>query len=283
MFRELWQLAREKKVLAFGLVVVAFFVALALLAPWLAPYSPTLGSGAPFESPSLRHLLGTNDVGVDVLSELIFASRVSLAVGIVAALIVLVVGSLVGLAAGFFGGYVDEVLMRVTDAILILPRLPLMVVMGAYLGPGLWTIILVYSLVGWASVARQVRAQVLSLRELSFVEAARATGAGNLFIVHHHILPNISGLIVANGVLEIMYAILVEAGLSFLGLGDPTHKSWGVMLHFAQIRGAFLQGAWWWIFPPGICIALVGCAFNFIGTALSDAFALRLRKEVAQV
>jgi peptide/nickel transport system permease protein len=168
--------------------------------------------------------------------------------------------------------------MRGTDIVLILPRLPLMIVMAAYLGPGMWTIIFVYSVVGWATLARQVRSQVLSVKESNFVEASRAIGAGNSHIILSHIMPNVWGVIIANAIMEVMFAILVEAGLSFLGLGDPVHKSWGVMLYFAEIQGAFLLGIWWWIFPPGICIALVSSSFSFIGTAFNDLFSLKLGK-----
>jgi ABC-type dipeptide/oligopeptide/nickel transport system permease subunit len=173
---------------------------------------------------------------------------------------------------------VDEVLMRVTDTVITLPRLPLMVVMAAYLKPGMWTIIFVYAVVGWASLARQIRSQVLSIKESTFIEASRAIGAGNTHIITSHILPNVTGIIIANGVMEIMFAILTEAGLSFLGFGNPMVPSWGTMLHFAQAQGAFLLGAWWWIIPPGLCIAIICCGFQFIGTAMNDLFSLKLGK-----
>ena len=275
---EFWRVYKQRKTAVFGLAIVAVFVLAIALAPYITPYDPSLRIGEAFEPPSWQHLLGTNDIGVDILSELIYAGRISLMVGLIAASLVVMTGSIVGLISGYFGGVVDEILMRITDIVLILPRFPLMIVMAAYLGPGMWTIIFVYSVVGWASLARQVRSQVLSVKEFSFVEASRAIGAGNTHIMTSHILPNIGGIIIANAVMEIMFAILTEAGLSFLGLGDPTHKSWGVMLYFAQIRGAFLRGAWWWIFPPGLCIALISCGFNFIGTALNDLFGLKLGK-----
>ncbi len=266
----LWRRFSRRKTAVFGLCVVGVFIVATLLAPVIVPYGPSDRAGEPFEAPSSSHWLGTNDIGVDVFSELVYASRISLLVGLVAAGVIVLVGTTVGLIAGYFGGYVDEALMRVTDLVLILPRLPLMIVMAAYLGPSIWTIVLVYSVVGWASLARQIRAQVLSIRESSFIEASRALGAGKGQIITDHVLPNVIGIVLANGVMEIMFAILAESGLSFLGLGDPTHKSWGVMLYFAQLQGAFLRGAWWWIFPPGLCIAALACAFNFVGTALND-------------
>ena len=187
-----------------------------LLNAHIAPYDPKDMVGSPMEPPSSKHLLGTNDMGVDVLSELIFAGRISLTVGLITAAIIMISGSLIGLISGYFGGIVDEILMRITDTVLVLPRLPLMIVIGTYLGPGLWTIIFVYSIVGWSSPARQIRSQVLVIKENTFIEASKAIGAGNSHIIFSHILPNVMGIIVANGVMEIMFAILVEAGLSFL-------------------------------------------------------------------
>jgi peptide/nickel transport system permease protein len=275
---QFWKIYSQRKTAVVGLIIVFVFVLAVALAPYISPYSPTLKTGAKFSAPSLAHPLGTNDIGVDILSELIYAGRVSLMVGIIAATLVVATGSIVGLVSGFFGGVVDEVLMRITDTVITLPRLPLMIVMAAYMKPGVWTIIFVYAVVGWASLARQVRSQVLSVRESTFIEASRAIGTSNTRIITGHILPNVIGIIIANGVMEIMYAILTEAGLSFLGFGNPTTPSWGTMLHFAQIQGAFLLGAWWWIIPPGLCIALICCGFQFIGTAFNDLFALKLGK-----
>lgn len=274
-----WKTFRQRKTAVFGLIVVILMLSVIILAPYVAPYDPHKRFRKErWEAPSLKHPLGTNDIGNDLLSELIYAGRVSVSIGLIAATIIIIVGASIGLFAGFYGGMMDEVLMRITDIVLILPRLPLMIVMGAYLGPGMGTIILVYCIVGWATLARQIRAQVLSIREFTFIEASRAIGAGNIHIIIHHVLPNVFGILIANFVMEIMYAILTEAGLSFLGLGDPTHKSWGVMLYFAQAQGAFMQGAWWWIVPPGLAIALINCGFNFIATALNDLFSLKLGK-----
>ena len=275
---EFCRVYKQRKSAVFGFVVVVVFIISAVFAPYIAPHSPRVGSGIPFDPPSKEHWLGTNDVGVDIFSELVYSARVSLTVGFVAASAVVIIGSLIGLISGFFGGFLDEFLMRITEIVLVLPRLPLMIVMAAYLGPGMWTIIFVYSVVGWATLARQVRSQVLSVKESDFVEASRAIGASNSHIIISHIMPNVWGVIIANAIMEVMFAILVEAGLSFLGLGDPVHKSWGVMLYFAQIQGAFLLGTWWWIFPPGVCIALLSSSFNFVGTALNDLFGLKLGK-----
>lgn len=275
----IWKIYKQRKTAVIGLFVLIFLTTAIVFAPYVSPFDPDKRHDQTFSPPSLTHWLGTNDIGVDVLSELIHAGRISLMVGFIAAGIIVFTGSIVGLFSGFMGGMVDEILMRISDIVLILPRFPLMIVMAAYMGPGVWTIIFAYSIVGWPSLARQVRSQILTVKEASFIEASKASGAGSLRIMFSHILPNIQGIIIANGVMEIMFAILTEAGLSFLGLGDATQKSWGVMLYFAQIQGAFLRGAWWWIFPPGICIALISCSFNYVGTALNDLFGLKLAKK----
>jgi peptide/nickel transport system permease protein len=271
-----WRVLRQRPSAVFGVVCVVVMGLAVIFAPLIAPYDPNVKSGMAWLAPNWRHLSGTNDIGIDLFSELLYAGRVSLFVGIVAASIVTVTGSVIGTISGYFGGKIDEVLMRVTDVVLTLPRLPLMLVIAAYLGSGLWSIIFVIALVGWTSLARQIRSQVLSVRESSFVESSRSIGAQSAHIMVRTILPSMAGIIVANGVMEIMFAILTEAGLSFLGLGDPTHESWGVMLYFAQSQGAFLRGAWWWIFPPGLCIALFCLSFNLIGTAVNDLFGLKI-------
>lgn len=275
---EFWNIYKQRKSGVLGLIVVLSCSGVIIFAPLIAPYDPNMRFDDLFAPPSSKHLLGTNDIGNDILSELIFAGRASLTIGLIAAAIIVSVGSLIGIVAGYLGGIIDEALMRVTDVVLVLPRLPLMIAIGAYLGPGMWTIIFVYCLVGWATLARPIRAQVLSVKQYSFIEASRAMGGSNFHIIFSHILPNVLGIIIAYTVMEIMFAILTEAGLSFLGLGDPTLKSWGVMLYFAQIQGAFMHGAWWWIFPPGIAIAVINCGFNLIATALNDLFSLKIRQ-----
>ncbi|MHB8868820.1 MAG: ABC transporter permease [Thermoleophilia bacterium] len=271
-----WRVLSQRPSAVVGMVLVVTLGLAVAFAPLVAPYDPGTKSGVAWEAPSWSHLSGTNDIGVDLFSELLYAGRISLFVGIVAASLVTVTGSVVGIVAGYFGGRLDDILMRITDVVLTLPRLPLMLVIAAYVGSGLWSIIFVIAIVGWTSLARQVRSQVLSVRESAYVESSRAIGSQSVHIMVSAILPSIAGVIVANGVMEIMFAILTEAGLSFLGLGDPTHKSWGVMLYFAQAQGAFLRGAWWWIFPPGISIAVFCLSFNLIGTAVNDLFGLKM-------
>src|SRR6185503_19136934 len=221
---------------------------------------------------------GANDVGQDLLSELIYGARASLLIGMAAALIATIVGTTVGLVAGFFRGITDAVLMRGVDVLLALPFLPLMIVLGVYVGPGLVTEIAVIGAVIWARTAREIRSQVLSLRERSYVAAARAMGARNGYLLTRHLAPAVAPLVIPQLVRAANIAILLEASLSFLGLGDPSAKSWGTMLYYANARSAFLMDAWlWWVLPPGLCIGAVVLGFALIGYALEERARPRLR------
>ena len=261
-----------------GLTFLILLAATAVFAPWVAPYNPEETSGGPFEAPSRLHLLGTNDIGQDILSELIFGARISLVIGFLAAIVAISIGTAVGTVAGYFGGWVDTVLMRAVDVVLVIPFLPLMILLAAYLGPSFWNIILVIGLLVWARPARVLRSQVLSLRSLEYIDAARALGASAGRILRLHVLPGVISLSLAQFILAASNAILIEASLSFLGLGDPTAKSWGSILYYAQVRSAFLTGAWlWWVLPPGLLITLAVLGFAFTGFALEEVLNPRLR------
>jgi peptide/nickel transport system ATP-binding protein len=267
---------------ATGLGILALLVLVAVAAPMLAPYDPAERVGRPFAAPSGAHLLGTDDVGHDLLSELLYGARVSLLVGVVAALAATIVGAAVGVTAGYARGRVDPVLMRLVDVVLALPALPLTIVIGVFAGPGLGTQILVITMVMWAGVARELRAQVLSLRERDHIQALRAMGAGPWHVVPRHLLPAVAPLVVPQFVLATKTAILLEASLAFLGLGDISAKSWGTMLSLAHARSAFLTDAWlWWVIPPGLAIALTVLAFALLGHAFEERARPSLRSRVA--
>jgi len=257
-----------------GWAGVALLVALtgtAVLAPSLSPYNPEDTVADPFQSPSRAHPLGTNDVGQDILSELIYGARISLTVGFLAAAMAVGIGTLVGIAAGYLGGWVDTLLMRAVDLVLVIPFLPLMILLAAYLGPSFWNIIIVIGILVWARPSRVIRAQVLSVKCLDYVEAALALGSPARRIMVRHILPAVLPLALAQFILAASSAILIEAALSFLGLGDPTAKSWGSVLYYAQVRNAFLSGAWlWWVVPPGLLITTTTLAFAFTGYSLEE-------------
>ena len=260
---------RLRRPVLFGLLLLALFLLLAVFAPSIAPYDPW-EPGRPFLTPSGTHPFGTNDIGQDIFSELIYSTRISLFVGFFAAFVSVAIGTLVGLFSGYLRGAADEVLMGTTDIVLIIPALPLMIILAAHTSPSIWNIIIVIGALWWTSTARVVRSRVLQLREMPFVEAARSLGAGDGYIVFKHILPNTLQVILAKFILAVAGAMLTEASLSFLGLGDPLQKSWGMMLNYAFSRGGFINGYWWWYLPPGICISLAVLSFVLIGFGLEE-------------
>jgi peptide/nickel transport system permease protein len=262
------------------MLLIAFVVAVA--APWIAPYDPYANVRVSildiYQAPSVAHPLGTDDGGKDVVSSLIYGARVSLVVGFSAAVIAIVIGGLVGIVAGYRGGWIGSLLMRITDFFLVIPDLALQIVLVAIIGPSLGTIIFVIGVLGWTTTARLVRSQTLTVRERKYVMRARAIGAGDGHILRHHVLPAVLPLMLANMVLVISLAILSESTLAFLGLGDPTVISWGQMLNFAFERGAVSAGAWWALLPPGFAIVWVVLGTTLLGTALEDALNPRLKR-----
>ena len=260
---------RLRRPVLFGLLLLALFLLLAVFAPLFAPFDPW-APGRPFLPPSGTRAFGTNDIDQDIFSELIYSTRISLFVGFFAAFVSVAIGALVGLFSGYLRGAADEVLMGTTDIVLIIPALPLMIILAAHTSPSIWNIIIVIGALWWTSTARVVRSRVLQLREMPFVEAARSLGAGDGYIVFKHILPNTLQVILAKFILAVAGAMLTEASLSFLGLGDPLQKSWGMMLNYAFSRGGFINGYWWWYLPPGICISLAVLSFVLIGFGLEE-------------
>ncbi|MBI4789035.1 MAG: ABC transporter permease [Chloroflexi bacterium] len=274
----IWTSLRRNPLGLVGLGLLIVMLVMALGANWIAPYDPTKLTGKPFDPPSAAHWLGTNDIGQDILSELVYGARISLLIGILAASIAMVIGTGVGLLAGYYRGAAGMLLMRFVDVILVIPFVPLMVLLAAYLGQNLWNLIIVIGLLIWARPARVIRSQVLSLAEREYVTAARAAGARDGYILIKHILPGVLSLALAQFVLATSSSILIEASLSFLGLGDPTQKSWGTVLFYAQARNAFLSGAWvWWVIPPGLMITASVLGFALLGFALEEALNPRLK------
>jgi peptide/nickel transport system permease protein len=264
-----------------GLGVIGLFVFLAVFGSAIAPDDPNASSTDIFAAPSTEHLLGTTESGADVFSQLLVGAQVSIVVGFAAAAISALIGSAVGLASGYFGGWTDRILDPFENWFLVIPTLPLMIVMARVLSPSLGVLIIVIGLTSWAGTGRIVRAQVLTLRERAFVERARALGAGNGYIIKTHILPNALPLIFANTVLIVAVAILSEAALSFLGLGDPTRISWGTMLENAFETGAPSAQAWWYVIPPGLCITVLVLAIAMLGYLFEEYVNPRLMEEHA--
>jgi peptide/nickel transport system permease protein len=263
---------------AAGLAIITCLVLVAIFAPCIAPYDPTI-TGTSYQGISSAHLLGTNDMGQDVFSELLYASRVSLAVGFLSAAISLAIGVAVGLFSGYYRGWVEELLMGTTDVFLLIPGLPLMIALAAYLSPSMWNIIWVVGLLWWCSMARVVHSRVLQVREMQFVESTRALGYSSLYILFKHVLVNTKDLIFAKFALAVASAMISEASLSFLGLGDPLNISWGEMIHFAFSRGGFANDMWWWYLPPGlmICLCVIGFILPTMGNRNEDVTAELVR------
>jgi peptide/nickel transport system permease protein len=255
-----------------GLGLLALFVVAGLCAPLLAPYDPYEFSGQPLERPGPAHRLGTNDVGQDILSELIYGARISLVVALGAAAGTVAVGVLVGGVAGYVGGWLDGLLMRVVDVLMTLPRLPLLILLASFLGAGLPQTVGIISLLFWPATARVIRAQVQALRRRGYIRMAQGFGGGTGYVLGRHILPEIGPLIASGLVTAAGRAVTMEAGLAFLGLGNPSAKSWGLMTRFAlNLPGLLLTDRWlWWLLPPGLCITLLILALTFTGMGLEE-------------
>jgi peptide/nickel transport system permease protein len=278
-----WKQYRQSFMGMTGLGILLFFVVIAVFAPLFASkcdLSPICHPNNPALSPpSSQFWFGTDVQGRSVLSLTIWGARVSLIVGLAATLITVVIGTGIGLVAGYYGGWRETGLMRLTDWFLVIPFLPLAIVLSVILKPSLLTVIFVIGITSWPSTARVIRAQVLTLKTRGYVERSRALGSRDFRLVTRHILPNVGPLIFANTVLIVAIAILTETTLSFLGLGpDPTvNISWGTILEQAFGQGAAYSGYWWWIIPPGVAIVLLVLSFTMIGYALDDILNPKLR------
>jgi peptide/nickel transport system permease protein len=255
-----------------GAVVIGILILVAIFAPVIATHDPNRADlRASAQSPSRSHWLGTDDIGRDVFSRLVFGARVSLSVGIVAVTIYVIIGTMLGAISGYFGGWVDSVIQRFTDAVMCFPSLIIIIAAVAILGPSIYNVMIVIGLLTWPAICRLVRGQFLQLREREFVEAARAMGAHPMRIILRHVLPNAFAPITVAATFGVAAAILTEAGLSFLGLGvQPPTASWGNMINTAQSAAVLQQMPWLWV-PAGIMIAISVLSINFIGDGLRDA------------
>jgi peptide/nickel transport system permease protein len=267
-----WRRFRRNRLAILGLGIITILAIIAILANVITPYDPSRIDAKAFgKAPSAAHPFGTDASGRDVLSRLLFGSRVSLSVGLVAVSIYLTIGTLLGAIAGFRRGITDAIVMRVTDTVMSFPALIIILAVIPILGPSIFNIMLVIGLLGWPAVARLVRAEFLSLREREFTLAARGIGAKDRRIIFRHILPNVAGPLVVVASFGIADAIITEAGLSFLGLGvQPPDTSWGQLLNTAIDVGTILEKPWLWI-APAVAIAITVLSINFIGDGLRDA------------
>ena len=261
-----------------GLVILGVVLLVALLAPVLAPHDP-YELGIPYLRPSAEHPLGTNDIGQDILSELIYGTRISLLIGTVSALTVTVVGTALGILSGYLGGWVDRVIMQMTNVAMALPSLPLTIILVAFLDASVWHIILAICITAWTSTARIIRSRVQQLKCLPFVQIERTMGASGAYIMLRHILPNLGEIVFVRAVLSVGSAMLTEASLSFLGLGVIGQKSWGGILHYAFFRNGIINGAYWWYVPPILCISVSVLGFMLLSYCGDGSAHGRDRKE----
>ncbi len=260
-----------------GASIVGVFAVVAVVGPFLFP-NPNRLTGADLAPPSLDHWLGTTQIGQDVFSQLVVSARATLAIGVGAGLLATVVSIIIGISGGYAGGLVDEALSLLSNVVLVIPTLPLVIVILADVkASGLLPLIVIIALTSWAAAARVLRAQTLSVRNREYVLAARASGERAWRIIFVEILPNELPVIVSNLIFGMIFAILTQAALAFIGLGDPTLLTWGNMLNLAYNGQALSIGAWWWFIPPGLCIALLGMGLALINFSLDELLNPRLR------
>ncbi|MBT2529231.1 ABC transporter permease [Streptomyces sp. ISL-99] len=268
-----WRSYRTHRAGLFGLGALAVIALVALAAPLLVGsdvQSVTNAPGAALESPSAEFPLGTDQFGRSLLGLLVWGARISLTVGLMAAALSVAIGTLVGIVAGHFGGWFSTVIMRITDWFLVMPTLVLAIVLATVMSRSVWTVILAIGVTTWPTTARLVRAQTLAVESRPYIERATALGGGHGHIMTRHVLPNVMPLVLAQTTLGISSAILTEATLAFLGLGDPDVVSWGGMLQDAREAGAVSSGHWWYLAPPGIAIAIVALAFTLCGRTVES-------------
>jgi peptide/nickel transport system permease protein len=270
-------LAQPKAVI--GIVIMAFFILMAVFAPLIAPNDPNTYVGLPHQPPSAQHWLGTTGQGQDVLSQLVWGSRISLLIGFVVGVLSTLLGLVIGMLSGYIPGAVDGVLNMFTNVFLLIPGLPLLIALASFLPQGMLTVMLVLTFTGWAWPARVFRSQMLSLREKDFVSASVVSGEGVGRIVFSEILPNMLSLVMSSLFGAVIYTIGADAGLAFLGFENVNIVSWGTMLYWASNSSALLQEAWWTFLPPGLCIALVSFATTMLIYAMDEVTNPRLRSE----
>ena len=273
---EFWRQFKKNKAAEISLYITVIFILLAVFAPWVSPYDPFALGTESFLPPQRGHWMGTDDLGRDSMSRVFYGTRVSLAVGILAAGTSLVIGMLIGSCAGYFGGFSDNLLMRLAEYFLVIPRFFLALLIVAMFGTGIGKIILIIGVLGWPEIARVVRAQFLTLKEREFVLAARAMGQRSRSIIFSEILPNAIPPAIVVGSFLVARAILLEAGLSFLGLGDPTVVSWGSLLRDAQDQ---MRISPWMVLFPGLALSLMVLALNLFGDGINDVLNPKLKEK----
>ncbi len=274
--KEFWRKYKKNRPAVVGLIIMFLLLLNAIFADSLAPYDPwEYNFVEKLRPPSWVHLMGTDHFGRDVFSRVIYGSRVSLLIGFLAALITITVGTTLGAISGYYGGIIDNIIMRVTELFLVIPTFFLLLLIISVFGGSIWNVIGVIGITTWPGTARIVRASFLSLKEKEYVEAARLIGSNDFRLIFKHILPNAMGPVLVLTSLRVASSILAEAGLSFLGLGDVNHITWGQLLYKAQL---YMRISWWSAIFPGLMIFIAVLAFNLVGDGLTDALNPRLKE-----
>lgn len=272
-----WREIKSKTTGRIGILLLILILSMAILGPMVVPYDPAQQTKDSFQPPSLDHLLGTNDVGQDILSRLVYGSRTSLLIAVSAGLISTLISTVVGTISGLSNGMIDKIMMRLVDAMLVIPPIIVIIIVAAYMQPGVGLIIILISILTWPGGARVIRAQTLTLKERTHVIAARTFGAGPFHIILRHILPDLGPILTANFIQGARRAIFMEAGLSFLGVTNPTIISWGKMLYHS-LKYVYLDVWQWWLLPVGTALSITIMAFSFLGVALEETMDPRLRR-----
>jgi peptide/nickel transport system permease protein len=278
-----YRIIRGNRFGMFGAVILIFFGLVALLAPYIAPHDlweslrDSNGKLAILRHPSLEFPLGTTAMGRDILSQLILATRTTVLIGLTSGLVSILIGANIGLLSGYYGGKLDEVLMRFTDIVYGMPFLPFLIVLISLFGRNIWFVIIAICCIIWRTSARVIRAQVMSIRQRQYIQAAKARGCSNFRIIYGHIMPNILPLLLLYTSFNIAWSVLAEAGASFLGFSDPNNITWGGMLYNLWISGK-IRMAWWWFATPSICIILLVSALVFISRAYEEVANPRLKQ-----
>ena len=267
----------HKTVGRIGWALLLFMTAVALLAPLLAPYDPYASVAETLLPPSRQHWHGTNDIGQDIFSELLYGTRTSLAVGACSAAISMFLGTAVGMVAGWFGGTADRLLMKITVFFMTIPYLPAVIILSAFAKPSPWTTSVILGVMSWSGTARVVRSETMAIRQKEYIRTIAAMGASDWYLLRRHVFRELLPLLFYRAAARVKAGILSESSLSFLGLGSTVQKSWGTMLYYAQAKNALLTDAWlWWVLPPGLCIALLSCALVMISYSAEGRLDQRL-------
>jgi peptide/nickel transport system permease protein len=277
-----WAVLRRNPKALVGFFILLFFALVAIVGPFFAPYDPNqIAVGLPSEGPSAHHLLGTTRMGQDIFSQLLSGTRASLMLAVTAGLLTTLLAMIIGMSAGYLGGWIDDILSLLANVFLIIPALPLLIVISTYASAfhlrGPWVMAVALTLTGWPWGARALRSQMLAMRNKDFVLAARVTGEGWIRIIRSEILPNMLSIVAANFIFSCLAAVVAEAGLEFIGLGDISRATWGTILYWAQSDAALLQGQWWWFVPPGLCIGIFSTGLVLMNYAIDEITNPRLR------